>query len=127
MDPSPPTPLLSLDSPDWWVETQYGVVMDMVRKLHSELGLITLDNDMIRTVYEKLLKDKKDRDHAMCDLTGLVKRSLDLRWSTFPNRTPSSRTPSSHIPSSGRTSSTMMEPQGHRNWYHLGGLRDIIA
>ena len=47
----------------------------MVRKLNSEINSITLDNDKIRTVYTKLLYDNKDR--AMCDLTGLVMRSLD--------------------------------------------------
>ena len=77
MDPSPPTPLPSLGSPDSSAETQYGVVLDMVRKLNSEMNLITLDNDKIRTVCKKLLYDNKDRDRAMCDLTGLVKRSLD--------------------------------------------------
>ena len=53
------------------------VVLDMVQKLNSELGLITLDNDNIRTVCEKLLQDNKNHDRAMCDLTGLVKKSLD--------------------------------------------------
>ena len=69
VDPSPPAPLSSPGSPDSSAETQYGVVLDMVRKLNSELDLITLDNDKIRTVYEKLLEDNKDRDRAMCDLT----------------------------------------------------------
>ena len=75
VDPSPPTPLLG--SPNSSAETQYGVVLDMVRMLNSEMNLITLDNDKIRTVCENLLYDNKDRDRAMCDLTGLVKRSLD--------------------------------------------------
>ena len=52
-------------------------VMDMVRKLNSEINLITLDNDKIRTMCKKLLYDNRGRDRAMCDLTGLVKRSLD--------------------------------------------------
>ena len=77
VDPSPPTSLPSPGSPDASVETQYGVVLDMVQKLDNEMNLITLDNDKIRTVCEKLLHDNKDRDRAMCDLTGLVKRSLD--------------------------------------------------
>ena len=51
--------------------------MDMVSKLNSEISLITLDNDKIRTVCEKLLYDNRDRDRVICDLTGLVKRSLD--------------------------------------------------
>ena len=49
----------------------------MVRKLKSEINSITLDNDKIRTMCDKLLQDNKDRHRAMCDLTGLVKRSLD--------------------------------------------------
>ena len=71
-------------SPDSSADTQYGVVLNMVRKLNSEMDLITLDNDKIRTVYEKLLDDNKDRDRAMCDLTGLVKRSLDRPLERLP-------------------------------------------
>ena len=67
----------SLGSPASSSETQYGAIMDMVRKLNSEISLITLDNDRIRTVCEKLLYDNRDRYRAICDLTGLVKRSLD--------------------------------------------------
>ena len=44
VDPSPPAPLSPPGSPDSSAETQYGVVLDMVQKLNSELGLITLDN-----------------------------------------------------------------------------------
>ena len=58
-------------------EIQYGVVLDMVQKINSELGLINLDNDKIRTVCEKLLQDNKDHDHTMGDLTRLVNKSLD--------------------------------------------------
>ena len=83
VDPSPPAPLSPPGSPDSSAETQYGVVLDMVQKLNSELGMITLDNDKIRTVCEKLLGDR-DRDHAMCDLTGLVKRSLDRPLEHLP-------------------------------------------
>ena len=61
-----------------------GVIMDMVRKLKSEISLITLDNDKIRTVCEKLLYDNRDRDRAICDLTGLVKRSLDPSSGCLP-------------------------------------------
>ena len=76
-DHSPPTPqLVSPGSSASSSETQYGAMMDMVRKLNSEINSITLDNDKIRTVCEKLLYDNRDRDRAMCDLTGLVKRSL---------------------------------------------------
>ena len=69
-DPSPPAPP---GSPDLSAEAQYGAVLDMVQKLNSELGLITLDSDRIRTLCEKLLQDNRDRDCAMCNLTGLVK------------------------------------------------------
>ena len=71
-------------SPESSAETQYGVVLDMVRQLNSEMDLITLDYDKIRTVCEKLLDDNKDRDHAMSDLTGLVKRSLDRPLERLP-------------------------------------------
>ena len=56
----------------------------MVQKLNSVLGLITLENDKIRTVCEKLLVDNSDRDRAMCDLTGLVKRRLDRPLEHIP-------------------------------------------
>ena len=59
-------------------------MMDMTRKLNSEINLITLDNDNIRTVCEKLLYDNRDRDRAVCDLTGLVKRSLDPSSGRLP-------------------------------------------
>ena len=88
---SPPTPQLeSLGSPASSSETQYGDIMDMVRKLNSEISLITLDNDKIRTVCEKLLYDNRDSDRTVCDLTGVVKRSLDPSSGRLP---PSSRTP----------------------------------
>ena len=73
VQPSPPAPL----SPDSLAELQYGVVLDMVQKINSELGLINLDNDKIRTVCDKLHQDNKDRDRAMGDFTGLVRKSLD--------------------------------------------------
>ena len=38
----------------------------------------------IRTVCEKLLEDNRDRDRAMCDLTGLVKRRLDRPLEHLP-------------------------------------------
>ena len=76
VDPSPPTPRLALPgSPYSSSETQYGAVVDMVRKLNSEINSVTLDK--IRTVCEKLLYDNRDRDRTMCDLTGLVKKSMD--------------------------------------------------
>ena len=49
----------------------------MVQKLHSALGLITLDNDKIRSVCNQLLKDNQARDRVIGDLTGLVEKSLD--------------------------------------------------
>ena len=51
------------------------VVLDMVQKINSELGLINMDNNQIRTVCDKLVQDNRDRDRAMGDLT--VKKSLD--------------------------------------------------
>ena len=74
---SPPTP--HLESPGSTAsssETHYGAIMDMVRKLNNESSSASLDNDKIRTVCEKLLYDNRDRDRAVADLTGLVKRSL---------------------------------------------------
>ena len=53
----------------------------MVRKLDSEMSEII-------TVCERLLYDNRDRDRAMCDLTGLVKRSLPQ-----PNAFPATSTP----------------------------------
>ena len=67
---SPPMPQLeSTGSPASSSETQCGAIMDMVRKLNNEIGLVPLDNDKIRTVCEKLLYDNRDRDRAVCDLT----------------------------------------------------------
>ena len=43
---SPPTPQPeSLSSPASSSETQYGAIMDMVRKLNNEISSVTLDND----------------------------------------------------------------------------------
>ena len=49
----------------------------MVQHLNSELGLINLDNDKIRSGCNQLLKDNKARDRAIGDLTGLVEKGLD--------------------------------------------------
>ena len=49
----------------------------MVQKLHNKLGLITLDNDKIRSVCNQLFIDNKARDRAIGDLTELVEKSLD--------------------------------------------------
>ena len=64
-------------SPSGSADLQYEDVLDMVQRLHKELGLITLDNDKIRTVCNQLLKDNQARDWAIGDLTGLVQGSLD--------------------------------------------------
>ena len=75
---SPPTPQPeSPGSPTSSSETQYGAIIDMVRKLNNEISSVSLDNEKIKTVCEKLLYDNRDRDRTVCDLTGLVKRSLD--------------------------------------------------
>ena len=68
IDPPTPTPLSPLDSPNSSAELQYEVVLDMVQKMPSELGLINLDNDKIRSVCEKLLQDNKDRYHTIGNL-----------------------------------------------------------
>ena len=74
---SPPTPQLeSPASPASSSETQFGAIMDMVRKMNNEISSVSLDNGKIRMVCEKLLYDNKNRNRAVCDLTGLVKRSL---------------------------------------------------
>ena len=76
-DPPSPVPRSPPGSPSASADLQYEDVLDMVQKLHSELGLITLDNDKIRAVCNQLLKDNKARDRAIGDLTGLVEKSLD--------------------------------------------------
>ena len=43
-------------------DLQYEDVLDMVQRLHKELGLIALDNYKIRTVCNQLLKDNQARD-----------------------------------------------------------------
>ena len=78
LDPPTPPPISPPDSPNTSTEVQYEVVLDMVQKINNELGLINLDNDKIRSVCEKLLQDNQGRDRAIGDLTGLVKKSLDL-------------------------------------------------
>ena len=71
-DPPTPVPLSPPDSLN-----EYEVVLDMVQKINSELGLINLDNDKIRSVCEQLLKDNKARNRVIGDLTRLVKKGLD--------------------------------------------------
>ena len=76
-DPPTPVPQSPPGSPNVSADLQYEDVLDIVQKLHSELGLITLDNDKIRPVCNQLLKDNKTRDRVIGDLTGLVEKSLD--------------------------------------------------
>ena len=64
-------------SPSASADLQYEDVLDMVQRLHKELGLITLDNDKIMSVCSQLLKDNQARDRAIGDLTGLVQKSLN--------------------------------------------------
>ena len=72
-----PVPRSPPGSPSGLPDLQYEDVLDMVQRLHKELGLITLDNDKIRTVCNQLLEDNQAWDRAIGDLTGLVQRSLD--------------------------------------------------
>ena len=72
-----PVPQSPPGSPGGSADLQYEDVLDMVQRLNKELGLITLDNDKIRTVCSQLLKDNQARDRAIGDLIGLVERSLD--------------------------------------------------
>ena len=76
-DPPSPVPRSPQDSPSALADLQYEDVLDMVQRLHKELGLITLDNDKIMSVCNQLLKDNQARDRAIGDLTGPVERSLD--------------------------------------------------
>ena len=75
--PPSPVPRSPPGSPGASADLQYEDVLDMVQKLHSELGLITLYNDKIRSVCNQLLKDNKARDRAIGDLTGMVMTCLD--------------------------------------------------
>ena len=78
-DPPSPVPRSPPGSPNVSADLQYEGVLDMVQRLHSELGLITLDNDKIRSVCNQLLQDNQARDRVIGDLTGLVQKSLDRR------------------------------------------------
>ena len=77
-------------------DLQYEDVLDIVQKLHSELGLITLDNDKIRSVSNQLLKDNKARDRVIGDLIGLVENSLDRVAVQRPRQ--DAMTPHPHYP-----------------------------
>ena len=70
-DPPTLVPQSPPGSPNASADLQYEDVL--VQKLHSELGLITLDNDKIRSVCNQLLIDNKARDRVTSpgDLTWL--------------------------------------------------------
>ena len=58
-------------------ELDYGVVLDLVQKINGQLGALNLDTENIRSVCDGLLRDYKDRDQAIGNLTRLVKETLD--------------------------------------------------
>ena len=66
-------------------ELDYGVVLDMVQK-NSRLGDMNLDTERIRSVCDRLLRDYRDRDAAICNLPRLVKETLDRPASHQPHR-----------------------------------------
>ena len=72
--PTPSPPPLSPASPG---ELDYGVVLDMVQKINSQLGTLNLDAENIRSVCDGLLRDYRERDLAIVNLTRLVKETLD--------------------------------------------------
>ena len=51
-----PVPRSPPGSPSGSADLQYKDVLNMVQRLHKELGLITLDNDKIRTVLQPITK-----------------------------------------------------------------------
>ena len=71
----PVTPRLS--TCDTSGEIGYGVVLDMVQKINGRLGAMNLDTEKIQSVCDGLLRDYKDRDTAIGNLTRLVKETLD--------------------------------------------------
>ena len=68
------SPPLSPASPG---ELDYGVVLDMVQKINCQLGALNLNTENIRSVCDGLLRDYKDRDQAISNLTRLGKETLD--------------------------------------------------
>ena len=76
-DPLSPVPRSPPGSPSASADLKYEDVLDMVQRLNKELGLINLDNDIIRSVCNQLLTDNQARDQSIGDLTGLGERSLD--------------------------------------------------
>ena len=53
--PRSPSPSL-LEPPVSPGELDYGVVLDMVQQINSKLGLLSLDNDKIRSIYSGTIR-----------------------------------------------------------------------
>ena len=66
-------------------ELYYGVVLDMVQKINGQLGAMNLDTEKIRSVCDGLLRDYKDRDTAIGNLTRLVRETLESPASHQPH------------------------------------------
>ena len=66
-------------------ELDYGVVLGMVQEINSRLGDMNLDTERIRSVCDGLLRDYRDRDEAIGNLTRLVKATLDRPASPQPH------------------------------------------
>ena len=67
-------------------ELDYGVVLDMVQNINNRLGDMNLDTERIRSVCNGLLRDYRDRDEVIGNLTRLVKETLDRPTSHQPHR-----------------------------------------
>ena len=63
-----------------------GQVLDMVQKINSQLGDMNLDTERIQSICDGLLRDFRDRDAAIGNLTRLVKETLDRPASHQPHR-----------------------------------------
>ena len=116
-----PVPQSPPGSPSGSADLQYEDVLDMVQRLHKELGLITLDNDKIRTVCNQLLKDNQARDRVIGDLTGLVERSLDRPAAQLSRPDAAQGHPI--------IEPDLIDNEGNlprrRHWDNLGGLRHL--
>ena len=76
----PDSPTLSPPaSPVSQGEADYGLVLDMAKKLKDKLSALNLDNDNIRAACDALRQQCQDQGVAFGDLTRLVKESLDGR------------------------------------------------
>ena len=88
-------PASSPPSPTSQDETDYAIVLDMVQNLRDKLSALNLDNEYIRAACDALRRQCQDQGVAFCDLSKLVKQSLEADnlnlWED-------------HIPLSGRTS-----------------------